>query len=299
MPYTDTPGTGRRRLSGDPVLRGFTLIELLVVIAIIAILAAILFPVFSQAREAARRTTCLNNSKQIGTALMMYAQDYDEILPGYRFGEGSTPQMNPHWEHPAVGNQSDRNIFVNQLLFPYTKNDGIWKCPSNPRAWVNTDASNVQQSKPDFQSYGGQNSYGANNYVFPSKRGFPLAALNAPSDTIGFVDTQYYNVLPRGPAGQPCVLAGDPGGTGFVVSSWYPRYWKNIGNSYVGFGDTPEPTDEQAAQGGNSRHSGQINVIWLDGHAKSVKYEKLILDAGLTVGGTTSMWDPYKMGCAY
>ncbi|MDH7571512.1 MAG: prepilin-type N-terminal cleavage/methylation domain-containing protein, partial [Armatimonadota bacterium] len=61
--------------------RGFTLIELLVVIAIIAILAAILFPVFARARENARKSTCLNNMKQVGAGLLMYAQDYDEVLP--------------------------------------------------------------------------------------------------------------------------------------------------------------------------------------------------------------------------
>ena len=66
--------------------RGFTLIELLVVIGIIAILAAILFPVFAQAREKARQATCLSNLKQIGTALMMYTQDYDEILPTQSVG---------------------------------------------------------------------------------------------------------------------------------------------------------------------------------------------------------------------
>ena len=68
--------------------RGFTLIELLVVIAIIAILAAILFPVFAQAREQARRATCLSNQKQLGHALTMYAQDYDEQLPGTCVGDG-------------------------------------------------------------------------------------------------------------------------------------------------------------------------------------------------------------------
>jgi prepilin-type N-terminal cleavage/methylation domain-containing protein/prepilin-type processing-associated H-X9-DG protein len=277
---------------------GFTLIELLVVIAIIAILAAILFPVFAQARAKARQTACLNNSKQIGTALMMYAQDYDEMLPGYRFGESTTPQMNPYWADPNVGNQADRNIFLNQLLNPYTKNDDIWKCPSNPNAWVNVDRINGTPSSADFKSFGGQNSYGANNYVFPSKRGFALAALTAPADTIGLVDTKYYNVLPRGPQGAPCVLAGDVSGTTFVTTSWYPKYWKNIGNSYVGFGDVPEPTNAQAEQLGKQRHSEQINVIWLDGHSKSMQYNRLIQDPGLVVNSTTSIWDPFKTGCA-
>src|SRR5947209_17461370 len=66
--------------------RGFTLIELLVVIAIIAILAAILFPVFAQAREQARRSVCLSNTKQIATATIMYAQDYDETMPSVSYG---------------------------------------------------------------------------------------------------------------------------------------------------------------------------------------------------------------------
>ena len=70
------------RVGRSPQRWAFTLIELLVVIAIIAILAAILFPVFAQARAKARQTACLSNMKQIGTGLMMYTQDYDEILPG-------------------------------------------------------------------------------------------------------------------------------------------------------------------------------------------------------------------------
>src|SRR5690349_4121179 len=71
----------------ERIEKGFTLIELLVVIAIIAILAAILFPVFAQAREKARQTTCLSNTKQMGLGLMMYAQDYDETMtPAYYYG---------------------------------------------------------------------------------------------------------------------------------------------------------------------------------------------------------------------
>src|SRR5690349_21637997 len=106
--------------------RGFTLIELLVVIAIIAILAAILFPVFAQARERARMTACLSNMKQIGTGLMMYAQDYDEILPG------SKVYANPG--HPLFKTY-DWALWV-PILDPYVKNKRVYACPSGPNTMV-------------------------------------------------------------------------------------------------------------------------------------------------------------------
>ncbi|MBC7528938.1 MAG: DUF1559 domain-containing protein [Chthonomonadaceae bacterium] len=93
---------------------GFTLIELLVVIAIIAILAAILFPVFAQAREKARGVSCLSNLKQIGTGLLMYSQDYDEnICP------------------PFVGNTGANAMTWDRLMQPYVKNQQITTCPSD------------------------------------------------------------------------------------------------------------------------------------------------------------------------
>lgn len=96
--------------------KGFTLIELLVVIAIIAILAAILFPVFAKAREKARQSSCLSNLKQLGLSFMMYAQDYDERFPGNHGGRDWTTYVDPTAWWKTVN--------------PYIKNSQIWFCPS-------------------------------------------------------------------------------------------------------------------------------------------------------------------------
>ncbi len=96
--------------------RGFTLIELLVVIAIIAILAAILFPVFARAREKARQTSCLSNQKQIALGLLMYASDYDEALPGFYY--------------KAVDDANWPLFMWVDAARPYVKNDDIFRCPS-------------------------------------------------------------------------------------------------------------------------------------------------------------------------
>ena len=94
----------------------FTLIELLVVIAIIAILAAILFPVFARARENARRSSCQSNLKQIGLGIMQYTQDYDERLPGRIMDSAVAGEVNS-WR---------------RVIYPYVKSTQIFACPSNP-----------------------------------------------------------------------------------------------------------------------------------------------------------------------
>jgi prepilin-type N-terminal cleavage/methylation domain-containing protein len=120
--------------------RGFTLIELLVVIAIIAILAAILFPVFARAREAARKATCLSNLKQISLAAIMYAQDYDEVLPaasatGFATSHPIEPvSPQPTWpDAQADGLGSIDYWQIADVLTPYVKSLDLFMCPTISR----------------------------------------------------------------------------------------------------------------------------------------------------------------------
>lgn len=112
-------------LPTSSVRRGFTLIELLVVIAILAILAAVLFPVFARAREAARKSTCTSNLKQHGLAITMYVQDYDEQLPVCNFSDGKTGfPPNTHFY------DGSKPIYLVDLMQPYVKNRSIFFCPT-------------------------------------------------------------------------------------------------------------------------------------------------------------------------
>jgi prepilin-type N-terminal cleavage/methylation domain-containing protein/prepilin-type processing-associated H-X9-DG protein len=110
--------------------RGFTLIELLVVIAIIAILAAILFPVFAKAREKARQTSCLSNIKQITLGELQYLQDYDET---FAFCEGDTASAVQWPMDPPGYNMSF--ILWHVYIYPYVKNSQVFRCPSVAEAW--------------------------------------------------------------------------------------------------------------------------------------------------------------------
>ena len=119
--------------------KGFTLIELLVVIAIIAILAAILFPVFAQARAKARQVVCMNNEKQIATAIILYNQDYDErwidscagyqaLALAYKYNDPCPDAGLPDWTYPQNSPSIyDRSTF---LIKPYVKNTQILACPT-------------------------------------------------------------------------------------------------------------------------------------------------------------------------
>jgi prepilin-type N-terminal cleavage/methylation domain-containing protein/prepilin-type processing-associated H-X9-DG protein len=155
--------------------RGFTLIELLVVIAIIAILAAILFPVFARAREAARATACKSNLKQIGSAVLMYAQDYDETLPFQYNLAAATPR------YPTNGQDlinTDNWGVVGDLVFPYIKNREVFGCPSSGKARTGAN-------------WKYEHDYGWNTSVFYSNSGNAMANLPAPAETVFTADTSW------------------------------------------------------------------------------------------------------------
>jgi prepilin-type N-terminal cleavage/methylation domain-containing protein/prepilin-type processing-associated H-X9-DG protein len=176
----------------------FTLIELLVVIAIIAILAAILFPVFARARENARRASCMSNLKQIGLGIMMYVQDYDEKYP------------------PSNITNEGTGYFWWQLIDPYTKSKQLEFCPSA-----------TSQSTPTSLNYG------TNLLIMRDGRyydGVAMAAIVAPATTYLVMDSGYYRI------NVPYILAPASGwgwlpGSGALGVTFYnsspPADWEN------------------------------------------------------------------------
>ncbi|MBS1727877.1 MAG: prepilin-type N-terminal cleavage/methylation domain-containing protein [Armatimonadetes bacterium] len=283
--------------------KAFTLIELLVVIAIIAILAAILFPVFAQAKLAAKKSAGLAQMKQIGTGLQIYLADNDDTLPGYRWSV-SSGAINPYYLSLAAsdpkkakfdsdGANTIKACFFNQMLAPYIKNDDIWKVAGNSDAWANYQDKGTWDV--GFFAYGGQNSVAANNYLLKSNAAMSATSVENVSNTLLFADATYYNALPAQPTSGACTM------NGFTPTGSYPHYWKHLGNNKLNFGALGNPDPDDASnipvlKNIDARYSGQINVVRVDTSAKSLNAKAVVYDLRAK-GPTQSMWSPFKTAC--
>lgn len=257
---------------------GFTLIELLVVIAIIAILAAILFPVYATAREKARQTTCASNLKQIALADAQYTQDNDECLvPDYI---GNSPWFG-----------FDGNQRWMDLLYPYVKTTAVFECPddpnsqANPYVWANPSDPNVINGQNYAWDPG---SYAINNTYYDGTDGVKApglmmnvgvapvrtSQLEHPATTIHYCDYLSYTAISNPATGISAPEVAWPNesnpttGADFAIS---------IANSF-------SPPLLWSMQ---FRHSGGANVLWCDGHVKWVKPGDVVKKNSK---GTLSAW---------
>jgi len=224
---------------------GFTLIELLVVVAIISLLAAILFPVFARARENARRASCMSNLKQMGLAVMQYAQDNDEHYPSNSMSSGVTPPDGRYWTGGST------TWYWPQIIYPYSKSVQLFYCPSSP------DGS---ATNPAYHNYG------ANVSVLntPSDGTLPLslAAVVAPATTYMLMDSGSFRLTSTwvlGLSSTNYYLPGS-GASGSVCTS----------SNAISQSDCE-----------TGRHFGGVNMAFADGHVKWLKSSVVVTQAQL------------------
>jgi prepilin-type N-terminal cleavage/methylation domain-containing protein/prepilin-type processing-associated H-X9-DG protein len=244
----------------------FTLIELLVVITIIAILAAILFPVFAQAREKARQTSCLSNMRQLGTALSMYVQDYDEAFP---------PSQSALLTDRRIPS-SDRILaptYGASRITPYVKNGEVFLCPSDraTQMWVPLDGT------PYRYSYylNARLALGSHPFFNSPSAGWGVFIANDPQATRSLSEITV-------PADTIAISERDGRRPDEHVNAW---------RDVVPFNPGLPDLDPRNGRG-TTRHSGGSNHIYTDGHVKWLRPEGAVA----RVQGSPEGWLFYANG---
>ncbi|HZO88466.1 MAG TPA: DUF1559 domain-containing protein [Chthonomonadaceae bacterium] len=241
------------------IAKGFTLIELLVVIAIIAILAAILFPVFAQARERARAISCVSNLKQMGLAAVMYAQDYDENYPGmWQWSPGAIMAHSPYLYPPGWTAEQAK---AQCETCPYVKNTDVYACPSRKNTSYGDPALYFSYGYAYPTMWGGYPPIPGSAFGFPV--GPSLAAFSEPADTVMIMDsgawpgTDDCNALTfEGIYNYACSPANTSG-----AQYSYPYVYEPTSNRW----SAPLPL-----------HLKKVNIAFVDGHVKPMSPEATI-----------------------
>jgi prepilin-type N-terminal cleavage/methylation domain-containing protein/prepilin-type processing-associated H-X9-DG protein len=283
---------------------GFTLIELLVVIAIIAILAAILFPVFAQAREKARAISCASNEKQIGLAVLQYSQDYDEAFP-IAFAWGSEP------------NWADTNQYWTTQIQPYMKDLAVLGCPDDSLAFKRGPGGNWENFGVSYaaNAYGGGWDGSKNLWFGPftlwggntgggvtwiEEKPNTQAQMTAPANTVMIAEAHADDTAKASNGNMNSLASGNGvaftdgfspngggfnngclGGAGTVFGPWALP---------ISNGLNPAAKYPNGPSGGvSTSHQGQANFCFVDGHVKSMQPVKT--DPDPCGQPQNNMWD--------
>ena len=232
--------------------QGFTLIELLIVIAIIALLAAMLFPVFARARENARRTSCQSNLKQIGLGLLQYVGDYDDKMPASAYG--------------GVAADSNNTTAYKWMdaIFPYVKSEQLFVCPSDSGAeYIYNKNIPAGQTSQKYGSYGQNGAYRdtGDNQTPPRSAAYliSLSAIPSAAATVWATDTNNREEV--------------NGSYGFSWANALPP------NSPV---ITTNAAGRRQLEKIMERHLDTTNVLYCDGHVKALKLDVLAKKTPLT-----------------